>query len=93
MVKKIFQKLKNYLIQTKMIQKIINYIKDEVSLEQLDHIDLQEDLLGSGILDSMGMMKLIDFIEKELKSPIPEGDMTVENFMTLERIEAYLKTI
>ena len=76
-----------------MINKIIAFIKDEISMEVLDDIDVQEDLLGSGILDSMGMMKLIDFIEKEFKTVIPEGDMTVENFMSLERIEAYLKSM
>lgn len=76
-----------------MINKIIAFIKDEISMEVLDDIDVQEDLLGSGILDSMGMMKLIDFIEKELNTVIPEGDMTVENFMSLERIEAYLKSM
>lgn len=76
-----------------MINKIIAFIKDEISMEVLDDIDVQEDLLGSGILDSMGMMKLIDFIEKQLKTVIPEGDMTVENFMSLERIEAYLKSM
>lgn len=76
-----------------MIHKIITYIKNEISIEELDDIDVQEDLLGSGILDSMGMMKLIDFIEKEMKIVIPEGDLTVENFMTLERIEAYLKSM
>lgn len=76
-----------------MIHKIIAFIKDEISMEVLDDIDVQEDLLGSGILDSMGMMKLIDFIEKEKRIAIPEGDMTVENFMTLERIETYLKSM
>jgi acyl carrier protein len=74
-----------------MKEKILNYIKDEVSIETFEEIDLHEDLLGSGIVDSMGMMKLIDFIEKELNMSIPSEDMTVKNFMTVERIMMYLK--
>lgn len=76
-----------------MTQKIIAFIKDEISMEAIDDIGLEEDLLGTGILDSMGMMKLIDFIEKELELSIPENDLTVENFMTLGRIEVYLKEL
>ena len=76
-----------------MTQKIIAFIKDEISMESIDDIGLDEDLLGTGILDSMGMMKLIDFIEKEVNHSIPENDMTVENFMTLGRIERYLKEL
>lgn len=74
-----------------MKQKILTYIKDEISFEHLEEIDLQEDLFGSGIVDSMGMMKLIDFIEKEAQIAIPENDLTVENFMTVEKIVSYLR--
>lgn len=73
-----------------MQQKITTYIKEEISIELIEEIDVHEDLLGSGIVDSMGMMKLIDFIEKESNISIPQEDMTVENFMTIERIIAYL---
>ena len=69
---------------------IITYIKNEIAIEPLEEIEMDEDLLGNGILDSMGMMNLIDFIENESNISIPQEDMTVENFMTIERIMAYL---
>lgn len=75
-----------------MTQKIIAYIKEEISHEPISDIGLKEDLLGSGIVDSLGIMKLIDFIEKETDTTIPQEDMTVENFMTLERIISYLES-
>jgi len=65
-----------------MTQKIIAFIKDEISMESIDDIGLDEDLLGTGIL-----------VEKEVNHSIPENDMTVENFMTLGRIERYLKEL
>lgn len=55
-----------------------------------DKINEQDDLLGSGILDSLGMMKLILFIEKEFNIKVPTEDMTIENFMTIEHITNYL---
>jgi len=73
-----------------MKDKIIEYIKEELSIEPLEDIYVDEDLLGNGIVDSMGMMRLIDFIEKESGTPIPQEDMTVDNFMTIEHIMDYL---
>ena len=46
-----------------MIDTIITYIKDEIANEKLEHIDSHEDLLGTGILDSIGMIKLISYLE------------------------------
>ncbi len=55
-----------------------------------EQIDAQDDLLGEGILDSLGMMKLILFIETEFKTKVPPQDMTIENFMTVNDINNYL---
>lgn len=69
---------------------IITYIKEELSAEPMEDIGLDEDLLGGGIVDSLGMMKLVVFLEKEFHIKIDPGDMTVENFMTIQNITAYL---
>jgi len=73
-----------------MKEKIIAFIKNDITNESLEDIELQDDLLGTGVIDSMGMMKLLAFIEKEASFKIPPEDMTVENFMTLENILGYI---
>ncbi len=73
-----------------MNDKIISYIKSEISIEPIDDIDLEEDLLGNGIVDSLGMMKLVVFLETEFKIQIAPEDMTVENFNTVQHISKYL---
>jgi len=50
-----------------------------------------EDLLGSGLLDSLGVMSLVFFIETELKLDVPPEDVTIENFQSLRTIAAYLE--
>ena len=73
-----------------MNDKIIAYIKEEVSIEPLEEIDEHEDLLGTGIVDSLGMMRLVVFLEKEFQVKIAPEDMTVENFNTVHNISKYL---
>lgn len=77
-----------------MTEIIINHITTQLS-DELEEGELgpQEDLLGSGILDSLGMMRLIFFIEEEFSIKVPPEDMTIENFMTVENIENYLNKV
>jgi len=71
---------------------LINYVTEQLANNDLDDaLDIHDDLLGSGLLDSLGMMKLIFFIETEFKIAVPPEDMIIENFMTIAHISNYLK--
>ena len=73
-----------------MNDRIISYITSEISMYPLETIDLDEDLLGNGIMDSLGMMKLVLFLENEFNVQIPPEDMTVENFVSVQSISEYI---
>ena len=68
-----------------------NYIRDELMEPGGDTL-LQDDddLLTSAILDSMGIMSLVAFIEDELSIRVPPEDVTIETFQTVTKIAAYL---
>ena len=50
-----------------------------------------EDLLAGGLLDSLSVMSLIHFIEQDLSIDVPAEDVTIENFVSLRAIDAYLE--
>lgn len=71
---------------------IVNYITKELINEELDgELETDEDLLSTGLIDSLGMMKLVVFIENEFNVKIPPEDMIIENFMTVDHIVNYLE--
>jgi acyl carrier protein len=76
-----------------MTQILLDFIRknllDNRSGQQLNP---EDDLLGSGLVDSIGMMQLIAYIEEEFQTKVPPEDMTIENFMSVEAIGEYLKT-
>lgn len=75
-----------------IVKKIIDYISNTLASEPLEgNLQPEDDLLGSGILDSMGMMKLIAFIENEYSLKVEPDEMVIENFMTVENIDEYIK--
>lgn len=49
------------------------------------------DLLSSGLVDSIGMMQLIGFIEEEFDIKVPPEDMVIENFLTIDAISSYIE--
>lgn len=70
---------------------IRDYITDEL-LFGLDDVELADDdnLLLSGLLDSLGIMRLVAFLSEEFEAEIPPEDVTIEHFMTISHIARYL---
>ena len=54
-------------------------------------INPEDDLLGSGLIESLGMMRLIQFIEEKYEVKVGPQDMTVENFMTVEAMVNFIE--
>ncbi len=70
---------------------LLQYISEHILNNELEEpLEAQDDLLGDGILDSLGMMKLILFIETKYDTKVPPQDMIIENFMTVQHISDYL---
>lgn len=82
--------LNNKPSNKKMKESIIQFIKSEISNNKLEDLNGDEMLFDSGIIDSLGIMRLVSFIEKESQKKIPYQDLTVENFSTVNRIVDYL---
>ncbi|MEL6864725.1 MAG: acyl carrier protein [Bacteroidota bacterium] len=75
-----------------MDQIIIKFITGELHGGREDvSIAPEDDLLGSGLVESMDMMRLIQFIEEEFELKVPMQDMTIENFMTVEAMVKYIE--
>jgi acyl carrier protein len=47
-------------------------------------------LLEAGIIDSLGVMELVAFVEKHLGVKVPDADVTPEHFDSINRLAAYV---
>ena len=68
-----------------------DYIKDEFLLNPNAQLDENEDLISSGILDSLGILKLVDYIETTFEVEVSDEEVVLENFHSLSAIENYLQ--
>lgn len=71
-------------------------IREFISKEFLNGKDMEFDrnasLLETGMIDSIGLFRLIAFMEEALQIRIPDQDLMAENFRTLDHIVQYVKT-
>ncbi|MBI5841423.1 MAG: acyl carrier protein [Chloroflexi bacterium] len=73
-----------------------NTIRDFITHEML-HDSLKtplgddDQLVDSGIIDSLGVMNLLSFLEEKFSIQIPDDDLIPENFASLSTITALVE--
>lgn len=74
-------------------ESIKNYVITElVNDKQYSNLSDTDQLIESGIIDSLGIMKLIGFLEDNLSVHIDDMELIPENFSTIEAITSLVKT-
>ncbi len=75
-----------------MIREIHDYVITELATDrELRTLAVEDDLIASGILDSMGIVKLIQFIEDRYGIQVEDDEVIPENFQHLAAIEAFIR--
>ncbi|RAI91432.1 acyl carrier protein [Algoriphagus yeomjeoni] len=69
-----------------MLEQITNYINKEIDIL----VSQEEELLSSGLIDSITIMKLIAHLEETYQIKVPPQDMVIENFNTVSSIRDYI---
>lgn len=71
-----------------MNAEIRRYVIDELLSGR--EVSDEDALLLSGLIDSLGVMRLVAFIERQRSVTIPPQDITIDNFANLSAIFSYL---
>lgn len=71
-------------------ERLIALIRDEVAATD-DPVEPATDLLLTGLVDSLGVVVIVDWIEQELGIEIDPGDVVLEHFQTVDLMLAYLR--
>jgi len=71
-------------------QEILKQFISQTLLNGRMAVEADDDLLGEEIIDSMGIMQLIAFIEDTFDVDVAQADITITNFRTIKAIDAYL---
>lgn len=71
-------------------QEILKQYISQTLLNGRMQVEADDDLLGDEIIDSMGVMQLVAFVEDKFGCDVAQSDITITNFRTIKAIDAYL---
>ena len=72
---------------------IRDFIKNDILEDLSVKISVNDNLLSEGLLDSLGLMRTIRFIEKTYKISVPFEDINVDNFNCINSINDYINRV
>lgn len=70
---------------------LLTFVQDEVCLIEIG-LALETDLLLTGAVDSLGVIRITQWLEDELGIEVDPAEVTLENFQTVGLIVAYAKS-
>lgn len=71
---------------------IVDFIRDEMVGEESLDVDLDENLLTSGLVDSVGIVRLIAHVKERLGVSVPPTDLVPGNFRTIRVMSTYMQS-
>lgn len=71
---------------------LLTMINDEISLDADIIVDRSTDLLLTGVVDSLGVVQIVDWMEQRIGAEIDPSDVVIENFQTVDLMLSFLET-
>jgi len=69
---------------------VSKFISKTFLFDEGKKIDENVSLLGTGVIDSTGVLELISFLESTYKLKFDDDELVAENFDSLEKIKAFI---
>ncbi|MDA3917545.1 MAG: acyl carrier protein [Deltaproteobacteria bacterium] len=74
------------------MQEIKTFFLNNKCIDTSNDLDESDSLLENGIIDSVGMLELVDYLEEKFSIQIDEDDLMPENFDSLTAINDYVSS-
>ena len=75
-----------------IVERFRTFIFTQFPLAQKRKIANDAPLLDGGIVDSMGILDMVTFIENEFRLTVADDEMVVENFASIAALAAFVQS-
>ena len=73
-------------------ESIREFILEKFPLARTRGLDDSTALLEEGVLDSLGILELVDFLQDDLGVPVEDDDLVPENFGSVQAIADFARS-
>ena len=67
------------------------FIQKELAQGRGADIKPEDDLLANGVIDSLGILQVVQFVEQKFSFQIPDEDVVIDNFRSIAALTDYLE--
>ncbi|OJX39527.1 MAG: hypothetical protein BGO78_13535 [Chloroflexi bacterium 44-23] len=71
-------------------KELTNFVESELAKGRKSNIKPDDDLLSEGIIDSLGILQLVSFIEEKFNIQVDDEDVVLENFQSIASLNNFL---
>jgi acyl carrier protein len=72
--------------------RIRNFILEKFPLARKRNLTNRDQLLDTGILDSLGVLDVVAFIEKEFSVHVSDDELLPENFQSVDALVTFVQS-
>jgi acyl carrier protein len=83
------QELQTY---SEIESKLQQFITERFLNGRLHAVSVNDSLLDGSLIDSMGILDIVDFVESEFDITVEGDELLPENFQTIAILSAFVKT-
>lgn len=80
----------NAMNETQTKSRIRQFIFEKFPLARKRQMDDKDSLLDAGIVDSIGILEIVSFIEEAFTIQVTDEDLVPENFATISSVAAFV---
>ena len=79
-------------VSNEVASRIHTFVEDDLLMGQGVEFDGDDSLLEEGIIDSLGLLDVVTFIETEFGISVDDADVTLDNFGSVNTIASYVES-
>ena len=72
------------------VQALTEFIRQEILHGRSAKLDAELDLLTAGVIDSLGILRMVAFMEEQFGVRVPDEDVVFENFQNIRVMANYI---
>ena len=80
------------MTQEEIRTKVHQFIRKNFLFDEKAQLGDDQSLLGSGVVDSTGILELISFLEETCSVKFEDSELVADNFDTINKIAAFITT-
>jgi acyl carrier protein len=69
---------------------LTDFVREELLHGRSIKLDEELDLLSAGVIDSLGILRMVAFMEERFGVKVPDEDVVFENFQSIRAMAHYV---